>query len=227
MIYFAKRLQIKFLRPRFFLLLSVLLLSDAGYLQALAQSDASEFVYSNPKPTYLASSIAISGAVTETSVVGYRMLAWPVQASLQQLQQSLAAIPNCEPISIVEQNACINEFSLISFLEHENGFIWSEASPVEESHNPRPAEYQLIFSTLDGMNRSTMWRVSRGIEDVYRTELNRVHTLGANILTQDLYAGGFAIEADTPNVHISIAGWREAEDFVLLTQVEQFRGRHD
>lgn len=227
MIYFVKRLQVGFMRPRFYLLLSVVLLSAVTHIQALAQSDGSEFVYRNPQPIYLANSIAISGAVTETSVVGYRMLAWPVKASLQQLQQNLAAIPNCEPISIVEQNACVNEVSLISFLEHENGFIWSEASPVEEPHNPRPAEYQLIFSTLDGMNRSTMWRVSRGIEDLYRTELNRVHTLGANILTQDLYAGGFAIEAETPNVHISIAGWREAEDSVLLTQVEQFRGSHD
>lgn len=227
MIYFAKRLQVRFPRARFLLLLSVALLIKTGQLHALAQDHGSEFVYSNPKPTYLEDTIAISGAVTETSVVGYRMLAWPVQASLQQLQQNLAEIPNCEPVSIEEQNACVNEFALISFLEHENGFIWSEASPVEEPHNPRPAEYQLIFSTLDGMNRSTMWRVSRGIEEVYRTELNRVNTLGANILTQDLYAGGFAIEAEASNVNISIAGWREAEDSVLLTQVEQFRGSHD
>jgi hypothetical protein len=227
MIYFAKRLQVGSLRARFLLLLSVALLGSTGHLQALAQAGGSEFLFSNPQPTYLENTITISGAVTETSVVGYRMLAWPVQASLQQLQQNLAAIPNCEPVSIAEQNACINEFALISFLEHENGFIWSEASPVEEPHNPRPAQYQLIFSTLDGMNRSTMWRVSRGIDEVYRTELNRVNTQGANILIQDLYVGGFAIEAETYSVHISIAGWREAENSVLLTQVEQFRGSHD
>ena len=224
---FTRFRQLELLRLGVALLLAFVLFSGAGLLQALAQNNGGKFVFSAPQPTYLADSIAISGAVTETSVVGYRMLAWPVQASLQQLQQNLAAIPNCEPVSIVEQNACVNEFALISFLESENGFIWSEASPVEYQHNPRSAEYQLIFSTLDGMNRSTMWRVSRGIAEVYRAELNRVTSLGADILTQDLYVGGFAIEAENPNVLISIAGWREAEASVLLTQVEQYRGSHD
>lgn len=209
------------------LLLAFVFYSGAGLPQAFAHNNGGKFVYSASQPNYLADSIAISGAVTETSVVGYRMLAWPVQASLQQLQQNLAAIPNCEPLSIAEQNACVNEFALISFLENEKGFIWSEASPVEYQHNSRSAEYQLIFSTLDGMNRSTMWRVSRGIAEVYRAELNRVASLGAGILIQDLYIGGFAIEAENSDVLISIAGWGEAEDSVLLTQVEQYRGSHD
>lgn len=215
-------------RPRSMGRLQLLVLVFAvSPLAVWAKSAERALVGSTAQPTYLASSIPIIGAVTETSVLGYRMLAWPVQASLQQLQQNLAVIPNCEPIAITAQNACVNEFLLISFQETKNGFIWSEAAPATNHSSSRPTQYQLLFSSLEGMNRSTMWKVSRAIADVYRTELHHVSNLGANIVIQDMYTGSFVIEAEATNMRISIMGWRESADSVLVTQVEQLRGNYD